>query len=184
MLRHRERLAGERGLVDFAPDGLKDATVSGDHVARLQLEHVAAHKPAPLHGLNTTTSADVDACRHGLQQLADRRVSADSLRAAYQGICSSDTGDEPGVCDRPDRGGEPGTHGQHRGERVRQFDGHGAEERRARWAFCRQLRVATRRFGGREPPTRRAERTEHGVRRHGVPCDLRDRRWRGTSAQR
>ena len=112
-------------------------------------------------------------CRHGVHQLVDRRVGADSLHTAQRAFAAVTPATRPASVTEPTAAASPAPTAN---TGVSGFASSPATARANKTGgdpYGRQLRVATRRFGDREPRPRGAECTERGVRRHGVPGDFR-----------
>ncbi|EXI65152.1 MAG: hypothetical protein AW08_03424 [Candidatus Accumulibacter adjunctus] len=198
VLRHRLRLAGECGLRHLGRMRVEHARIGRDAVAGFEQKDVARHEVdrGDLHHPSVTAHAR-DRCEHVLQR-SQSRFGAVFLQETQRRVEDHDDGDDHGVLDIAQQGGQHGSAEQHEDEEIAEL----VEElppRRARRPADEPVRTVAGEPGCRFCAAEASSRVYtqvagRGRRGAGVPgylfvgpgrrCRLRHAAWRGVGVRR
>jgi hypothetical protein len=97
LLLHRERLAGERGLVALEAEGLDEPRVRGNPIAGLEQQQVAGDQFSRAHPSGRAVAHHRDHRREHLPERIERPLGAVLLDEPEQRAEEHDRQDDPGV---------------------------------------------------------------------------------------
>ncbi|GAA3141263.1 hypothetical protein GCM10017687_67410 [Streptomyces echinatus] len=134
LLLHRQRLAGQGGLVHLQAVLPQEPGVGGHHVVPLEVDHMPRPEPARLHGAGAAGRGlflGRDQARLLLllrDQPGQRPLGPQPLDAAHQGVQVEGADDEQRVHDGAEDRRRRRADRQHRGERIMEFAADGPAE--------------------------------------------------------